>query len=132
MDSECERRTTAEILAQFEDLPTVEEVNAEMRRNLTDWNANPEQVAAYLKAQLVEDIYAAMEEQGLNRAQLAKRLGESRQYVTRVLNEKANFTLETVAKLACVLNRRVAVRMYACQQDQIAKSNVSIKKATYT
>lgn len=100
-----------DIWAEFEGVPTVEEIV----KNSTplDLDADPEFVAGYLKAQFVEDIFKAMHEQGINRNQLAAKLGKSRQYVGRILNEKANFTLETLAEIACALNMQVAARMYA-------------------
>jgi len=99
------------IWAEFEGIPTVEE----LRRSSAplDLDADPEFVAGYLKARFVEDIYTVMEVQGLNRNQLAKKLGKSRQYVGRVLNENANFTLETLAEIACALEMQVCARMYS-------------------
>ena len=74
---------------------------------------DPEFVADFLKMQFVEDIYHAMADKKLKPAALAKLMGVERQYVTRVLNEKANFTFETLAKIACALDMHVAARLYA-------------------
>lgn len=46
-----------------------------------------------------EAIAQAMEIAGLNRAQLAERLGKSRGYVTRVLNGTHNMTLRTLGDM---------------------------------
>ena len=72
---------------------------------------DPEFLLEYMKAALVEDIYRAMESEGMNKSQLAKRMGKSRQYVGRVLNETANFTLETVARIAAALEKDVVLRL---------------------
>lgn len=83
---------------------------------LHDMDRNPEDVAAYMKLQIASDIYAAMEKQGIDQSELARRLGKSRQYVSRVLNERTNFTLDSLARIACALNMRVAVRFF--EHDQ--------------
>lgn len=79
---------------------------------LHEMDRNPEDVAAYMKLQIASDIYAAMETQGMDQSELARRLGKSRQYVSRVLNERTNFTLDSLARIACALNMRVAVRFF--------------------
>ena len=56
-----------------------------------------------------EALYAAMEEQGVTRAELARRLGTSQAYITRVLGGHANFTLKTMAKLALALGMQLEV-----------------------
>lgn len=64
-----------------------------------------------LKADIVEQVLRAMEEQGVNRSDLAERLGKSRQWVSRVLNEGDNFTVATVARLSCALGLRATIAM---------------------
>jgi transcriptional regulator with XRE-family HTH domain len=100
----------------LEDTPPTEKSLAALRASRIDLELDPEFVAGYLKAQFVEDIYKAMEEQHLNRSQLAEKLGKTRQYVGRVLNENANFTLETLAEIACALGMHVAARMFSPEE----------------
>jgi transcriptional regulator with XRE-family HTH domain len=72
-------------------------------------------------AELTEDICRLMEEKRISRAELARRLGTSRAYVTKLLDGNANFTLATMVKLAMALDgalhlhiadRRAATRWY--------------------
>lgn len=72
-------------------------------------------------AELTEDICRLMEEKKISRAELARRLGTSRAYVTKLLDGNANFTLATMVKLAMALDgalhlhiadRRAATRWY--------------------
>ena len=56
-----------------------------------------------------EALYIAMEEQGVTRAELARRLGTSQAYITRVLSGNANFTLKTMSKLALALGLQLEV-----------------------
>ena len=102
----------AEIKKMFADLPSVDEVSMQIQADLADFENDPEFVAGFLKMQFVEDIYRIMAQQGLKPIQLAEKLGKSRQYVSRILNEKANFTFETMAAITCALDARVAARMF--------------------
>ena len=65
------------------------------------------------KGLIVEDILRAMEEQGLNRNTLAAKLGKSRQYIGKILDEEqpANFTIDTLAELSSALGINLHVRM---------------------
>jgi transcriptional regulator with XRE-family HTH domain len=56
-----------------------------------------------------EALYMAMEEQRVTRVELARRLGTSQAYITRVLSGHANFTLKTMAKLAQALGLQLEV-----------------------
>jgi len=47
-----------------------------------------------------EELCRLMEEQNVSRAELARRIGTSRAYITRLLAGSANFTLATMVKLA--------------------------------
>jgi len=72
---------------------------------------DPEFLQEYMKATIVGDIFRAMEEEGISKSQLAERLGKSRQYVGRVLNETANFTIDSISKIAVALERDVILRL---------------------
>ena len=65
----------------------------------------------YWVAGLIHDFTEAlarrMEEQGVSRAELARRLGTSQAYVTKVLRGNVNFTLATLVKLARAVEAEV-------------------------
>jgi transcriptional regulator with XRE-family HTH domain len=61
--------------------------------------------------QFIEDVWRLMEEQRVSRAELARRLGTSRAYVTKLLGGNANFTLQTMAKVAMALGAQVHVHV---------------------
>ncbi len=46
------------------------------------------------------DLLRRMEEQNVSRAELARRMGTSRAYITKLLGGDANFTLLTMVKLS--------------------------------
>ena len=60
-----------------------------------------------LKVEISERIYNAMKEQGVSNAELARRLGKSRAYVTKLLRGTTNFTLESLVKIGRALSREV-------------------------
>jgi len=101
-----------DILAMLEDVPELSEMEAEIREADVDMEKDPEFVGGYLKASFVEDLYQIMAARNLTKSDLAKLLGKSKQYVGRVLNERGNFTLESIAEFACALDMRVALLLH--------------------
>jgi len=59
--------------------------------------------------EFTEALWARMEEEKVSRAELARRLGTSKAYVTKVLGGNANFTLYSLAKLALAVGGKVRV-----------------------
>lgn len=74
---------------------------------------DPEFLAEVLKAKFVNEVCGGMEEAKLNKNMLAKKMGCSRQYLTRLLNEEktVNFTIETMVKLVHVLGKRLELNV---------------------
>lgn len=66
-----------------------------------------------------EDVCRLMDEQGVSRAELARRLGTSRAYVTKLLGGNANFTLQTMAKVAMALG--AAVHVHVALKDRVVR-----------
>jgi plasmid maintenance system antidote protein VapI len=61
--------------------------------------------------EFTEDLCRLMKEKNVSRAELAKRIGTSRAYVTKLLGGDANFTLATMVKLAYALDGAVHVHI---------------------
>jgi len=59
--------------------------------------------------EFTEALWARMEAEGVSRAELARRLGTSKAYVTKVLGGNANFTLYSLTKLALAVEGRIRV-----------------------
>jgi ribosome-binding protein aMBF1 (putative translation factor) len=59
------------------------------------------------KSEVSDAIYAVMEKEGVSRAELARRLKVSPQYVTKILQGDPNFTLRSLVKIASALNCRL-------------------------
>lgn len=58
-----------------------------------------------------EELSRLMDEEGVSRAELARRIGASPAYITKVLRGNVNFTLTTMTKLARALERVVRVHL---------------------
>jgi len=101
-----------EIEEMFAEAKPTEKSIRELQAAVVTLDDDPQFVADYLKAQFVESVLQVMEVHGLNKNTLATKLGKSRQYVGQILNETANFTLETMAEISCALEMRLDVRMY--------------------
>jgi len=80
---------------------------------------SPQHVADTRKASFVEDVLRSLNEQGLTKSELARRLGKTRQQLNHMLNEKKlnNFTIETMAQISAALGTNLFVRMLASHED---------------
>lgn len=58
-----------------------------------------------------DELSRLMKEKNVSRAELARRIGTSRAYVTRLLAGSANFTLMTMVKLALALDGAVHIHI---------------------
>jgi plasmid maintenance system antidote protein VapI len=58
-----------------------------------------------------EKICRLMDEQNVGRAELARRLGVPRQFVTRMLNGTPNVTLLTLVKVATALGAQIEIQL---------------------
>lgn len=61
--------------------------------------------------EFTESLVQEMERQGITRSELARRIGASPAYVTKILRGKANFTLETMIRLARALDADLHVQI---------------------
>jgi len=66
-----------------------------------------------------EEIVDLMNEENITRADLARNIGTSQAYITKVLRGKANFTIETMTKLARAFGR--VVRVHLAPEDVIVE-----------
>ena len=64
-----------------------------------------------LKVEISEQIYQAMNQQGISNADLARRLGKSRAYVTKLLRGTTNFTLESLVRIGWALSCEVELEL---------------------
>ena len=77
---------------------------------------DPEFIADGLALAIAEDIAEAMAAKGISKAELARTLGVSRSYVTRVLDAPPNLTLVSIAKVALALGLTPEVHLNVPRQ----------------
>jgi transcriptional regulator with XRE-family HTH domain len=65
--------------------------------------------AARLEMEITELLCELMENQGVSRAELARRLGTTPPYVTKVLRGQTNMTLKTISDWCFALGRSVRI-----------------------
>ena len=61
---------------------------------------------------LNEKIIAKMDEKKVNRVELAKRLGVSKAFITKMLNGNPNMTIKTINSLALALDCQLYLDLY--------------------
>ena len=87
-----------------------------------------------LKVEISERIYNAMNQQGVSNAELARRLGKSRAYVTKLLRGTTNFTLESLVRIGRALSCEVEFELLPkpAQTKASAASKVIRKTSSKT
>lgn len=69
------------------------------------------------------DLHERMAKLGISQGELARRMGTSRPYVTKLL-EGSNFTLQTMVKLAMALDAVVRVRLEG-KEERVAERRMA-------
>jgi transcriptional regulator with XRE-family HTH domain len=72
-----------------------------------EFDNDPDYWAEGLKLDFAEEVGRLMEEQKVSRAELARRLGTSPAYITKILHWTANLTLTSMSKIALAFGSRV-------------------------
>jgi len=96
-------------LKSLENTPTVEEVTPALKQAAAKLRNNPRYTADLLKARFVALIQEAMAEENISKSAFEERMQKSRQYIGRVLNETANFTIESMAEICSALNLKLEI-----------------------
>jgi len=105
---------SAELEALFAKYRPIEELDLKgLAEAFEQLNRCPDFVADTCKAALVEDVLRAIDEDGITKSELARRLGKSRQQLGALLDEtkRNNFTIDTMAQISTALGRKLIVRM---------------------
>lgn len=82
-----------------------------------------------IENELFRKIYEYMEREGLNRTQLAERLGFHKSYITQMLNGDLNFSMKKLTELALKVGlvpelRLKSIEEYTAQEEaRLAKYN---------
>lgn len=72
---------------------------------------DPEYLTECGIVEFTENMARRMEELGVSRSELARRLDTSPAYITKILRGEANFTLKSMVKIAHALESRLTTHM---------------------
>jgi transcriptional regulator with XRE-family HTH domain len=64
-----------------------------------------------LITQATEEIWRAMEEAGINKAELAKKMGVTKGHISQILNGSRNMTLRTLADICFALDYQLTLSL---------------------
>jgi transcriptional regulator with XRE-family HTH domain len=78
---------------------------------------DPKYWVEYLKLVFSEDVGRLMDEREVSQAELARELGVSRAYITRLFRGTFNPTVETLVKVALALDARVSLHLHPRQTE---------------
>jgi transcriptional regulator with XRE-family HTH domain len=78
---------------------------------------------------LTERIVAVMKDSGINRTELAKRLGVSKAFITKLLNGNPNLTIRTMVSIAKSLGCEVSIDI--CPEGLEVRRVFSPRKKMY-
>lgn len=96
-------------------MKTYTSLEEQIRARLRARRETPEYFVGKLKVDFAEAVSRQLEKTNISRAELAKRLGTSRAYVTKMLNEVLlagpNLTMESMVKLAFALGAQIEPRL---------------------
>lgn len=87
---------------------------------------NPLFWAEDAKTDFTEEIVLLMKEQGVNRKELAQRLGTSQSYITKLLNENINFTIESMSKIAFALGGKMKINVIPTTDAKTKDASCSV------
>ena len=93
-------------------------VDQELARNLERYERSFQEAETHVDywmaipvIEFTEDLDRLMKEKKVSRAELARRIGSSRAYITKLMGGGANFTLQTMVKLAMALDGAVHIHI---------------------
>ena len=75
--------------------------------------ATPEGQAEHVAVAFLVQVNARMQEQGVSNTELARRMGTSPAYVTRLFRGSANLSVQTMSKLAHAVNSTLSLELIA-------------------
>lgn len=86
---------------------------------------------AYLGVlEFLDELVAEMDAQGVSSAELARRVGTSRAWVSKVLSGESNLTFASMSKLALALGMRVTTQLAPAVDEAGGRRPDSLGRAT--
>lgn len=97
-----------------------------MSAELEKWaDESPQNRRLYAQEGLIlkitEEIWSAMERRGINKQNLAEKLGTGKSHVSQLLNGGRNMTLRTLADIAGALNQHIEIMFHNSEEEALWK-----------
>ena len=86
---------------------------------------NAELTADYLNGEIVQQILEIMQSKHMSQQDLAQQIGKSKQYVSKILREKRNFTIASLAAIAQALESNVVIKFNRNESTPVENQNDS-------
>ncbi len=83
-----------------------------------DFRDDPQYAFFRASDRFVAQICIAMDEQGVSQAELARRLGVSRQHISAFMADPGNPTLQTIVEMAHALGLRVNIELTPAEASE--------------
>jgi transcriptional regulator with XRE-family HTH domain len=96
-------------------------------KQLIEWDKDPDYILEGVLLAATERICELMQKHDISRAELARLLGKSRAYVTRVLNGQPNMTLKTLTHIAVALGEGIDLFVPTSVREQRARAQAAHK-----
>jgi hypothetical protein len=99
------------------DVARIGEVNVNL-------DSDPKFLADLQKAKVAQVLRKALDKRGETISSFATRWQKTKQYVSKILNldQRTNFTIETITQAAVLLNLRVSIQIHRPEQEVIVRS----------
>jgi len=94
-------------------------------QKLIEWDQDPDYIVEGVLLAATERICELMDKHGISRAELARRLGKSRAYVTRMLNGQPNMTLKTLTQIAVALGEGIDLFVPSSVREERARAQAA-------
>ncbi len=94
----------------------------------SEYAKDPDYIAEGMALEFAEAASRKMKAEGISRAKLARQMGVSRAYITRIFDAPPNLTLLSIAKLALALGLTPEIRLGASGGPDSADPAVSSHK----
>lgn len=88
--------------------------------------ATPEGQVAHVAVAFLVQVHGRMQAQGMSNAELARRMGTSAAYVTRLFRGNANLSVQTMAKLALAVGATLSLKLV----DEVRSLSLDVRKPT--
>lgn len=88
--------------------------------------ATPEGQAEHVAVAFLAQVNARMQAQGMSNAELARRMGTSAAYITRLFRGNANLSVQTMTKLAFAVGATLSLKLV----EEVRSLSLDVRKPT--